>query len=200
MWTKEEKTMQALDISLPRPEKKDDNCLTTRFTCCIIYSAKYAMTNSCDGSPKLHHEFRCVMEQCTQHVKGQFNGQVTATTQAKEKHVATTERPHICGRSGCMAGGVPIGRYRHPFVHGPSLGATELYRIHAFYADALRTGRREPGGPELDGGDRRGALRTVGVDQRRRLAAVGRRHPDRHNLQSYRTHRGHDLLLLGTRC
>ena len=38
-----------------------------------------------------------------------------------------------------------------------------------------------------------------GVDQRRRLAAVGRRHADRHNLQSYRTHRGHDLLLLGTR-
>ena len=50
---------------------------------------------------------------------------------------------------------------------------------------------------ELSWGAVQGAERyeQLGLDQRGRLAAVGRRRLDRHDLQTCRTHGGHDLLL-----
>ena len=70
----------------------------------------------------------------------------------------------------------------------------------AFCAVTDCRGRRGRGRLELDSGFWRTALCTDGLVQRHLLGTARRRQSDRHVLQPYRTHRGHDLLLLGTRC
>ena len=109
-------------------------------------------------------------------------------------NVAKTVQFAAFGRFGCL-----VGHCRHLVIHEPGFGATDFYGIHTLYAFPDSGSRRGRGRVELGISVRCGALRTMDVEQRRRLEAVGRRLPDQHDFQSYRTHCGHDLLLLDTR-
>ena len=75
---------------------------------------------------------------------------------------------------------------------------TDLSRAVGAYSDG--GGRRRPGHAHLEYGGRRSPVRALGVGQRQRLAATGRRRPDRHLVYAQGSYARHDLPLCNPRC
>ena len=84
-------------------------------------------------------------------------------------------------------------------VYSDSDGNADRDGLRAFQTGLERQGRQWCYRTALAAGCRRGALRAVDVDERRRLAAAGRRRPDRQRLHAQRGYAGHDLLVRGAR-